>query len=63
VAWDAAELDVPEVRAGVEGLAPVQAAELHHDGHVIRDYYYRFAYGYRGFPPQKSDVDDRETKK
>ncbi|HEY2463316.1 MAG TPA: glycosyltransferase family 39 protein [Steroidobacteraceae bacterium] len=51
VAWHAADLDAPEVRAAVEALAPVQAGELRRKGNLIRPYYYRFAYGYRGSPP------------
>lgn len=48
VAWHAADLDAPEVRADVEALAPVHAGELRRNGNFIRNYYYRFAYGYRG---------------
>jgi dolichol-phosphate mannosyltransferase len=55
VAWDATDLDAPKVRAGVERLAPVHDGELRRNGKFIRSYYYRFAYGYRGFPPEELD--------
>jgi dolichol-phosphate mannosyltransferase len=55
VAWQAADLEAPEVRAGVEGLAPVREGELRHNGKFVRRYYCRFAYGYRGFPPEEPD--------
>ena len=63
VAWQAAELEAPEVRAAVEGLAPVQAGELRRNGHFIRRYYYRFAYGYRGLPPVQPNGDDRKANR
>jgi dolichol-phosphate mannosyltransferase len=47
LAWDAADLDSPDVQAAVEALAPVQTGELWRNGILIRPYYYRFAYGYR----------------
>jgi len=55
VAWHAADLEAPEVRAGIEGLAPIHEGELRRNGTFIRRYYYRIAYGYRGFPPEEPD--------
>jgi dolichol-phosphate mannosyltransferase len=55
VAWHETDLDTPDVRASVDTLAPVQAGALRRNGNLIRPYYYRFAQGYRGFPPEPSD--------
>jgi dolichol-phosphate mannosyltransferase len=52
VAWNANDLDAPEVREGVEELGPTQEGELRRNRHLIRRYYYRFASGYLGFPPE-----------
>ncbi|HEY2676938.1 MAG TPA: glycosyltransferase family 39 protein [Steroidobacteraceae bacterium] len=52
VAWHAADLDAPEVRASVDALAQVHAGELRRNGNFVRPYYYRFAYGYRGLAPE-----------
>jgi dolichol-phosphate mannosyltransferase len=46
VAWQDADLEAPEVRAGVEELAPIHEGELLRHGNFIRHYYYRFAHGY-----------------
>jgi dolichol-phosphate mannosyltransferase len=51
VAWHAADLEAADVRAEVTALAPVHSGELRRNGNLIRPYFYRFAYGYRGFPP------------
>jgi dolichol-phosphate mannosyltransferase len=50
VSWDAEELDLPEVHAGVEELGSLQEGELRRDGRFVRRYYYRFALGYLGIP-------------
>lgn len=51
VSWDADDLDSPEVRAGVKELGSLQEGELRRDERFVRRYYYRFAFGYLGFPP------------
>jgi dolichol-phosphate mannosyltransferase len=56
VSWDADDLDAPEVRAGVEELGPLQQAELRRNGRFVRRYYYRFASGYLGIPPQPLEL-------
>jgi dolichol-phosphate mannosyltransferase len=53
VAWNAADLDAPDVQAAVESLAPVQTGELRRNGNFIRPYFYRFAYGYRAYSPEQ----------
>jgi hypothetical protein len=55
VAWHAADLGAPEVRASVDALAPVHAGELRRNGNFVRPFYYRFAYGYRGLAPELPD--------
>ena len=52
ISWNAEDLDSPEVRAGVERLGPLQEGELRRDERFVRRYYYRFAFGYLGFPPK-----------
>jgi len=52
ISWDADDLDSPEVRAGVEALGSLQEGELRRDERFVRRYYYRFALGYLGIPPE-----------
>ena len=56
VSWDADDLESPEVRAGVEALGSIQEGELRRDGRFVRRYYYRFAFGYLGFPPKSLEL-------
>ena len=53
ISWDADDLDSPEVRAGVEELGSLQEGDLRRNGRFVRSYYYRFAFGYLGFPPER----------
>ncbi|HUY84155.1 MAG TPA: glycosyltransferase family 39 protein [Steroidobacteraceae bacterium] len=48
VSLDRSSLDEPAVGARSLSLGPIRGGMLRRDGHVIRAYYYRFAYGYRG---------------
>jgi len=48
VAWHAEDLATPVVQAGVDRLGPIKEGELRRDSELIRRYYYRFAFGYRG---------------
>jgi dolichol-phosphate mannosyltransferase len=50
VAWHAADLDTPQVRARVVTLTSTREGELRRRGQLIRPYYYRFAYGYGKLP-------------
>ena len=56
VSWNAADLDLPEVRAGVERLGSIQEGELRRNGQTIRPYYYRFAFDYLGAPPKSLEL-------
>jgi dolichol-phosphate mannosyltransferase len=56
VSWDADDLESPEVRAGVEELGSIQEGELRRDERFVRHYYYRFAFGYLGFPPMSLEL-------
>jgi dolichol-phosphate mannosyltransferase len=56
ISWDADDLDSPEVRAGVEELGSLQEGELRRDERFVRSYYYRFAFGYLGFPPKSLEL-------
>ncbi len=56
VSWDAADLDSPEVRAGVERLGSIQEGELLRGGRPIRPYYYRLAFDYLGVPPKSLEL-------
>ena len=56
ISWDADDLDSREVHAGVEELGPLQEGELRRDGRFVRSYYYRFAFGYLGFPPKSLEL-------
>jgi dolichol-phosphate mannosyltransferase len=56
ISWDADDLDSPEVHAGVEELGSVQEGELRRDDRFVRRYYYRFAFGYLGFPPMSLEL-------
>jgi dolichol-phosphate mannosyltransferase len=49
VAFDEKELTDLAVEAHVERLGPIEDDVLVRDGSVIRHYYHRFAYNYRGF--------------
>ena len=53
VAWNREDLEWSRLRSSVERLGPISEGTLMRDGEVIRRYYYRLAYGYRGFaaPP------------
>jgi dolichol-phosphate mannosyltransferase len=47
VGWEARELDKEAIRARVGLLGPImEGAVVSRDGHVVRHYYYRLAYGY-----------------
>jgi dolichol-phosphate mannosyltransferase len=48
VAWSREDLAAEPVKAGVERLGPIEEGVLKRDNGVIRRYYYRLAYGYRG---------------
>ncbi len=50
VSLDRSSLEEPAVPAAAASLGPIRAGALMRNGHFIRDYYYRFAYGYRGPP-------------
>lgn len=49
VAWDRPSLDPAGLSARVDRLGPVHEGTLLHDGHVVRRFYYRAAFGFR--PP------------
>ncbi len=57
VAWNPAELTADRVGAAVDRLDPVQEGVLSRGQEVIRPYYYRLAYGYRGDARQGSTAD------
>jgi dolichol-phosphate mannosyltransferase len=48
VAWSREELMADRVTSAVERIEPIQAGVLMRGGEVVRRYYYRVAYGYRG---------------
>jgi len=48
VAFDRSELTDRAVESHVERLGPIEDDVLVRDGSVIRHYYHRFAYNYRG---------------
>jgi dolichol-phosphate mannosyltransferase len=50
VAWDPLDLTGPAVESHAERLGPVEDEVLRRDGQVVRHYYYRLAYNYRGGP-------------
>lgn len=54
VAWSRDELADGGLQSSVERLEPISEGLVMRDGEAIRHYYYRLAYGYRGFtaPPQ-----------
>jgi dolichol-phosphate mannosyltransferase len=47
VSWDRGELDSPEIERSVERLDPIEQGQLSRNGHSIRPYFYRIAYGYQ----------------
>lgn len=49
VAWDRGDLEAGRLQSSVEGLEPITEGSVTRDGEVVRHYYYRLAYGYRGF--------------
>ncbi len=53
VAWSRDELAGGGLQSSVERLEPISEGIVMRDGEAIRHYYYRLAYGYRGFtaPP------------
>jgi dolichol-phosphate mannosyltransferase len=57
VAWNREDLTSPRVVSAVERLDPIQEGVLTRGDGIIRRYYYRLAYGYRGVPPQASAAD------
>jgi len=63
ISWDADDLDSPEVRAGVEELGSLQEGDLRRDGHFVRSYYYRFAFGYLGFPPKSLELPHSKARR
>ncbi len=48
VAWDREDLASERLNSSVERLDPIQEGELRRDHAIIRPYYYRLVYGYRG---------------
>jgi len=50
VAWDRADLSAPSIASSVERLGPIEQGTLSRGDDLIRRYYYRFAFGYRGRP-------------
>ena len=52
VAWTAAELEDPNIRARVQRLGPIEDNVLMRDGIPIRHYYHRLAFNYR-FEPEE----------
>ena len=50
VAWDAHDISDELTAAYVDSLGPVREGVLRRDGTVIRQYYYRLAYGFRSVP-------------
>jgi len=48
VAWDRADLTSDRLQPSVERLGPIEEGVLMRGQALIRHYYYRFAYGYRG---------------
>ncbi len=48
VAWDRADLTSDRLQPSVERLGPIEEGALMRGHALIRHYYYRFAYGYRG---------------
>ncbi len=50
VSLDRSSLEAASVADSAASLGPIRAGSLTRDGHFIREYYYRFAYDYRGPP-------------
>lgn len=50
VAWNPGDLTTDRVVSSVERLGPIEQGVLSRGNDLIRRYYYRFAYGYRGYP-------------
>ena len=50
VAWDARDLNDPQVESRAERLGPIEDDVLQRDGQVVRHYFHRFAYNYRSIP-------------
>jgi dolichol-phosphate mannosyltransferase len=48
VAWNPRDLDAPALGAYAERFGRIEEGFLTRGGHIIRPYYYRLAYGYRG---------------
>jgi dolichol-phosphate mannosyltransferase len=48
VAWNPRDLDAPGLGAYAERFGPIEEDLLTRGGRMIRPYYYRLAYGYRG---------------
>jgi len=46
VGWEAQDLDKEAIRARVLRLDPIKEGVLTRNGHLVRHYYYRLAYGY-----------------
>lgn len=55
VAWHRGDLEAPAIAADAARLGPIEEGTLTRGDDLIRRYYYRFAYGYRGrpAPPQR----------
>jgi len=53
VAWSREDLEGDRLQSSVERLEPISEGTLTRDGEITHRYYYRLAYGYRGFaaPP------------
>ena len=48
VAWNPRDLDAPGLGAYAERFGRIEEGLLTRGGRIIRPYYYRLAYGYRG---------------
>jgi dolichol-phosphate mannosyltransferase len=57
VSWNRADLLSERVSSAVERLEPVEEGVLTRGDDIIRRYYYRFAYGYRGAEPHEAAAD------
>jgi dolichol-phosphate mannosyltransferase len=57
VAWNPEDLASDRLMSAVERLDPIQEGVLTRGDGLIRRYYYRLAYGYRGAPRQASAAD------
>jgi dolichol-phosphate mannosyltransferase len=56
VAWNPRDLDAPGLGAYAERFGGIEEGLLTRGGHIIRPYYYRLAYGYRGTQADSSAI-------